>query len=96
MRSAAAAPDWMRVNYVELWAGERRVWQASIPPATAGSPLRFSAEVQLRADGARCLQAVVHGGSGLAELLGRSDVEPLAFTNPVFLAPQLTAAGPRR
>jgi hypothetical protein len=90
------AADWLRVEQVELWAGERRVWQAHIPAASPGSPLRYRAEVHLRVDGARCLQAVVHGGSGFAELLGRTDVEPLAFTNPVFLAPQPTAAGPRR
>lgn len=79
------APEWLQVERAELWAGERCVWEAQIAPARAGEALRFSAEVPLRHDGARSLLAIVRGGSGLADLLGRSDAEPLAFTNPVFL-----------
>jgi hypothetical protein len=74
------------VEHAELWAGERLIWSARVPRALPGRPLRFYATVRTRGRNAPALHAVAHGGSGLDALLGRSGVEPLAFTNPVYLA----------
>jgi hypothetical protein len=84
------APSWMRVDTLELWADEQRAWSAPIPVAVAGEPLDFDAHLELPMH-ARVLHAVAHGGSGLDRLIGRSDVEPLAFTNAVHLVPALHA-----
>jgi hypothetical protein len=79
------APDWMRVEHVEVWAGEKRILRDAIPAAPAGQPLRFTLRRWLDVDHARVLHAVVQGGDGLERLLDRRGVEPLAFTNPVYL-----------
>lgn len=80
------APSWMRVETLELWADESLAWTIAIPAAAPGEPLVFDAAFEAPVT-ARVLQAVAHGGSGLERLLGRSDVTPLAFTNPVYVAP---------
>ncbi len=80
------APDWMQVDQAELWLGDELVWRAAIPRADQGEPLRFDARIALQVHEERTLHAVARGGSGLDALLGRSDVEPLAFTNPVYLS----------
>jgi hypothetical protein len=88
------APDWMQVEHVELWAGEQRVlWQA-ITRVPALGPLRFVLRARIAVGAARTLHAVARGGSGLEALLGRAGSEPLAFTNPVYIAgaePQASA-----
>lgn len=83
----ALAPSWMQVERAEIWAGERVIWRAELPVQRAGEPLRFSVSARLHVHDARTLQAVVRGGRGLEPLLGRSGVEPFAFTNPIYLAP---------
>jgi len=79
------APDWMEVEQAELWLGDELAWRANIPKSDPGEPLRFDARVQLAVHDERTLQAVARGGSGLEALLGRKDVQPLAFTNPVYI-----------
>jgi hypothetical protein len=79
------APDWLQVDELEVWADERLVWSRHIPRAEPQQPLRHSDRLSLDVRGVNTLQAVAHGGRGLSTLLGRSDVEPLAFTNPVYL-----------
>ena len=72
----------------------------TIPKADPGEPLRFDVLVELQLDGQRSLHAVARGGRGLDSLLGRSDTDPLAFTNPVYishLGPESTcSAGTKR
>src|SRR5262249_20888399 len=82
---SVSAPDWMRLERAQVWAGERMVWQTQLPAAAAGAPLQFTAKFRVRPDDARTLHALVRGGRGLDDLLGRSGVEPLAFTNAIFL-----------
>lgn len=90
------APDWMTVERAEIWAGDELVWSRAIPRATSFSdaartevvaaPLQFTASVRVVVGHARTLHAVARGGSGLDRLLGRSGVEPMAFTNPIHLS----------
>ena len=89
------APSWMRVERAEIWAGERVIWRADIPVQRAGEPLRFSVGARLHVRDARTLLAVVRGGRGLEQLLGRSGIEPFAFTNPIYLAPALAQQAKR-
>jgi hypothetical protein len=77
--------DWMSVRELEIWAGERRLVRERIPAAPAGQPLRFQFRRWLEVGHAKVLHAVVHGGGGLERLIDRRGVEPLAFTNPVYL-----------
>jgi len=79
------APSWMRVDTLELWADDKLAWSTAIPPAAPGSPLVYVTQLEVPAASARVIQAVAHGGSGLDRLLGRSGIEPLAFTNAVHL-----------
>jgi hypothetical protein len=80
------APSWLHVRRVELWAGKRRVYSATIPRQRAGQPLWFRRKLRVELAGERTLHAVALGGDGLELLLGRRDVSPLAFTNPVYLS----------
>jgi hypothetical protein len=80
------AASWLRVETLELWADDELVWRASVPAPPAGAALDHRVALQLQLASARALTAVAHGGSGLDRLLGRGDVEPLAFTNPVYLS----------
>lgn len=84
------APRWLRVETLELWADDKLVWATSIPAASPGCALAFETHFEAAID-ARVIHAVAHGGSGLDRLLGRSGVEPLAFTNAVHLTPAARA-----
>ncbi len=80
------AANWMRVERAEIWVGTELAWNVEIPPQRSGRPLRFSRSLRLAVGSARTIHAVARGGGGLEVLLGRGDVEPLAFTNPVYLS----------
>jgi hypothetical protein len=79
------APSWMRVDTLELWTDDKLAWSTAIPPAAPGSPLAYETQLEVSVASARVIAAVAHGGSGLDRLLGRSGIEPLAFTNAVHL-----------
>ena len=81
------APDWLEVDRVALWAGDEIVWSRRLPSLKfrRHRPLVFRSTAHVSVGRARSLLAVVDGGRGLELLLGRSDVEPLAFTNPIYL-----------
>lgn len=83
------APDWMKVERAELWAGETLIWSQTLAPeresaASPVRPLNFRARVVIDTTDVRTLHAVARGGSGLDLLLGRDGVVPLAFTNPIY------------
>lgn len=81
------APSFMHVARAELWLGEKRIWSSAIAAQPEGQPLRFVRHVRVYPGQARTLHAVAEGGTGLDALVGRSDVTPLAFTNPIYLVP---------
>ncbi|HKP63295.1 MAG TPA: CehA/McbA family metallohydrolase [Polyangiales bacterium] len=85
VRIAVSAASWLSLSRLELWADEELVFSQAIPERLPGQPLRFSTRFSLPAGRTRVLSAVARGGSGLDRLLGRSAVEPLAFTNAVHL-----------
>ncbi|MFT3923499.1 MAG: CehA/McbA family metallohydrolase [Myxococcales bacterium] len=83
------APDWLELEEISLWADDERVWSHELPSMRARrhKPLTFRTTIRVNARRARSLSAVVDGGRGLELLLGRRDVVPFAFTNPLYLRP---------
>jgi hypothetical protein len=73
----ALSPAW-----VELWAGQRRVFQRGFERGAHGG---MQLVVRVPRHGARTLHARVVGGEGLQPFVERGDAEPLAFTNPVYV-----------
>jgi hypothetical protein len=82
---AVYAPSWLQVDTLELCSEHGRLWSVQLPAAGPDSAARFRARFELPAGSTRLLYLAAHGGKGLELLLGRGDVEPLAFSNPVYL-----------
>ena len=85
VRIAVGAASWLSLSRLEPWADEELVFSQAVPERLPGQPLRFSTRFALPAGRTRVLSAVARGGSGLDRLLGRSFIEPLAFTTAVYL-----------
>jgi hypothetical protein len=83
------APDWLDLDEVTLWADDEIVWSRRLPTLEGRRhrALVFRTTARVAVGRARSLLAVVDGGSGLELLLGRRDVVPFAFTNPIYLEP---------
>ncbi len=73
----AHAADWMELSEISLWLGTERV--ATVP---------FDTHVKLSVPvgDERSLVATVRGQGDMKPLLGRSGIQPYAFTNPVWIA----------
>jgi hypothetical protein len=74
---SVSAPAWMELSEIELWLGRERV---------AVVPARETTHVKLPVGEQRSLVATVRGEGSMKPLLGRSGVQPYAFTNPVWIA----------
>lgn len=78
------APAWMQLTSLELWLGEEQVRVLPLAPSPRDNrqTLRFALPV----GGQRMLLAAVRGDASLKPLVGRSQVTPYAFTNPIWIA----------
>ncbi|MCZ7677867.1 MAG: hypothetical protein M5U28_03430 [Sandaracinaceae bacterium] len=86
------APEWIDVSSIDLYVGPRIERTIAIRPRRArrGDPpsLRARERVELRVSEPTFVLAVVRGEATMDVLFARGRVRPLAFTNPVWLAPR--------
>lgn len=86
----ADAPSWMDLDQLELWVNGKKQITAPIDRwlGTQKSEVlpRFAGTFELRSTGVRSIVALVRGSDPMDALLDRKRVEPLAFTNPVWIA----------
>jgi predicted metal-dependent phosphoesterase TrpH len=75
----ARAPAWMELSELTLWLGTQCVMTIPLRPGEARVKLSLPVAEQ------RSLVATVRGDASMKRLLGRSQVTPFAFTNPVWL-----------
>lgn len=78
-----AAPRWMLLREVEVWLGRTRVVRQTLAGADRDGALRVWLEVPV--DDALSLVVAVRGSASMEALLGRADVAPYAFTNPIWI-----------
>ncbi len=86
------APEWIDVSSIDLYVGPQIERTIAIRPRRArrGDPpsLRARERVELRVSEPTFVLAVVRGEATMDVLFARGRVRPLAFTNPVWLAPR--------
>ena len=85
VRVDVAAPAWMELSEIELWLGANRVLLRSVEPLQRGREGRASVALELPVRDERSLVATVRGLASMKPLLGRAQITPYAFTNPVWL-----------
>jgi predicted metal-dependent phosphoesterase TrpH len=86
VRVEVSAPAWMELEEVELWLGEKRVATLPLVASALARSARQTVSTQLTVHEQKSLVATVRGASSMKPLLGRSQVAPYAFSNPVWLA----------
>jgi hypothetical protein len=91
-----AAP-WMEVSRLDFYVGPAVVHTETIaPPASGGPPVvRFEGTVTLPVPRDAYVIVLARGERGLEQLLGKTGVPPLAFTNPIWLVRPRPRARPR-
>jgi hypothetical protein len=88
------APAWMDLKTVEFWLDGQRSLSLPLPAWTAPDkrPEQARAELQVELPvtqtwvKARSVIAIVRGERPMSELFDRRDVQPFAFTNPVWIS----------
>lgn len=79
------APAWMDLTQVELWLGKSRVLVQTLALTRSLRSARASVQVELPVEAQRSLVATVRGAASMKPLLGRAQITPYAFTNPVWI-----------
>lgn len=86
------APAWIDVSTIDVYVGRSIERTIAVRPRRARSSdlpgLRARESVDVRITEPTFVLAVVRGEATMDALFARRDVRPLAFTNPIWLAPE--------